>query len=354
MFRPLSINPLVNLVFEDTSGIPAIFTDEGKVSQVLRNFISNALEFTEQGEVRISAAYDEEAGEITFAVCDTGIGIKPEDQGRVFEEFGQIDSPIQRKVQGTGLGLPLSKKLVHLLGGRITVKSAPGAGSTFAVTLPAVYIGAGSSPDARYQPDVTRRAVVVLDDDAENALLYEKYLKGTGFQVLPARTLAEARRRIEEARPVAAIIDVRVPGGEAWELLVDLKRGEATRGIRLCAVAHSEDAQRAVALGADDVLAKPVDRKRLLEVIRAAASGRLEPEVLIVDDDEVSRYVLRDLLADTRYRILEAASGEEGLRMAAERLPHIILLDLAMPGMSGPKCLTRSRPPTPPAPSRLL
>jgi signal transduction histidine kinase/CheY-like chemotaxis protein len=339
MFRPLQTNPLVNLVFEESSDIPVIFTDEGKVSQILRNFISNALKFTEEGEVRVSAAYDDEAGEITFEVRDTGIGIAPEDQERIFEEFGQIDSPIQRKVKGTGLGLPLSKRLVHLLGGRIAVTSAPGAGSTFSLTLPAAYAGTLESADARYQPDVTRRSVVVLDADWNTALLYEKYLKGTGFQVLPARTLAEARRRIEETRPVAAVIDVQAPGGEPWELLVHLKRNEAARGIRIFAIAPPEQRQRATALGADDVFTKPVDRKRLLEAVRGAAAGRDEPYVLIVDDDAVSRYLLRELLTDTRYRILEAASGEEGLQIASERIPRIILLDLVMPGMSGSEVL---------------
>src|SRR3984957_16420268 len=129
MLRPLLLNQSVNLVFEDVDQIPPIFGDEGKVSQVLRNFISNALKFTENGEVRVSAALND-ANNVIFSVSDTGIGIAPENQELIFQDFAQVDSPIQRRVKGTGLGLPLSKKLATVLGGEVRVKSELGAGST--------------------------------------------------------------------------------------------------------------------------------------------------------------------------------------------------------------------------------
>ncbi len=134
MLRPLLVNQSVDLVFEDVDHIPAMFSDEGKISQILRNFISNALKFTERGEVRVSAALAED--NIVFSVADTGIGIAPQDQQRIFQDFAQVDNPIQRRVKGTGLGLPLSKKLANLLGGEVRVESQPGIGSTFSVQLP--------------------------------------------------------------------------------------------------------------------------------------------------------------------------------------------------------------------------
>jgi signal transduction histidine kinase len=136
MLRPLvPAGSAVDLAFEDPAGLPRMTTDEGKLAQVLRNFLSNALKFTERGEVRLRA----EPGPretITFSVVDTGIGIKPEHIPRIFEEFGQVDGPLQRRAKGTGLGLPLARKLAKLLGGEIDVKSEPGVGSTFSATIP--------------------------------------------------------------------------------------------------------------------------------------------------------------------------------------------------------------------------
>jgi len=128
MLRPLLVNESVSLVFEDPTDIPPLYTDEAKVSQILRNFISNALKFTERGEVRISASFQADSNAIAFTVADTGIGIAAEDQERIFQEFTQIDSPIQRRVQGTGLGLPLCRKLAELLGGHVAVASTVGGG----------------------------------------------------------------------------------------------------------------------------------------------------------------------------------------------------------------------------------
>src|SRR4030095_4126386 len=124
--RPLLRNESVALVFDEPEDMPTLHTDEAKVSQILRNFISNALKFTERGEVRVSARFVPAEQAVAFSVADTGIGIAPEDQERIFQEFTQIDNPIQRRVQGTGLGLPLCRKLAELLGGNVSVESTPG------------------------------------------------------------------------------------------------------------------------------------------------------------------------------------------------------------------------------------
>jgi signal transduction histidine kinase len=136
MLRPLVDGGRVELVFEPCAAIPAFDSDEGKIAQILRNFISNALKFTESGSVRVSAAVDEQADAITFAVTDTGIGISPENLQLIFEEFSQVEHPLQRRSKGTGLGLPLCRNLAALLGGRVEVQSTIGAGSTFTLSLP--------------------------------------------------------------------------------------------------------------------------------------------------------------------------------------------------------------------------
>jgi signal transduction histidine kinase len=139
MFRAITPTERVALTFDEPGALPALSTDEGKLSQILRNLISNALKFTERGEVRVSAAADAE-DRIIFVVQDTGIGIAPEDQERIFEEFSQLENVLQRKAMGAGLGLPLSRKLAELLGGQLTVASVPGEGSTFTVVIPARYV----------------------------------------------------------------------------------------------------------------------------------------------------------------------------------------------------------------------
>lgn len=135
MFKPVVTNAELNLVFEEPRGLPPLFTDDRKLSQILRNFISNALKFTPRGEVRISVEACD-GDRVRFSVADTGIGIAPEFHTRVFEDFSQVGSPLQNRLRGTGLGLALSRQLAELLGGRVDLQSVPGEGSVFSVTLP--------------------------------------------------------------------------------------------------------------------------------------------------------------------------------------------------------------------------
>jgi signal transduction histidine kinase len=138
MFRPLLASDEVALVFEMPDHEVTLMTDEGKLSQILRNLISNAIKFTEHGEIRVEAATGPD-DTLVFSVADTGVGIAPEDQGRIFEEFTQVDNPLQKHVRGTGLGLPLSRKLAGLLGGRLELESALGAGSRFVLRMPRIH-----------------------------------------------------------------------------------------------------------------------------------------------------------------------------------------------------------------------
>ena len=135
MFRPVLVNPDVNLIFEEPQGLPRLFSDDRKLSQILRNFISNALKFTVQGDVRVSAVLSDD-GFVTFAVSDSGIGIAPDAHAAIFQDFVQVDSPLQKRLRGTGLGLSLSKRLAGLLGGSVGFESDLGMGSTFWVKLP--------------------------------------------------------------------------------------------------------------------------------------------------------------------------------------------------------------------------
>jgi len=336
ILRPLKTREGVELVFEQPAGDMGLETDEAKVSQVLRNLISNALKFTERGEVRVSLAA---AGleRVTFRVLDTGIGIDSDDQSRIFDEFVQIDSPLQRKVKGTGLGLSLSRKLARLLGGEITVQSEPGRGASFDFTLPAVLpeVREMAQLVERSQPiDPSRSPVLVLEDDHHTIFLYEKYLTGAGFQVVPARSVEEARKILETVTPSAFVLDILLEGETSWSFLSDIKSNPATRDIPVLVVTLTNREQKARALGADEFWLKPVEQDWLLRKLRYLARREPSKQVLVIDDDPVARYLVRRLLLGTPYEVMDASTGSEGVRLARERVPHVILLDFVLPDMT--------------------
>ncbi|HET8645061.1 MAG TPA: ATP-binding protein, partial [Vicinamibacteria bacterium] len=161
MLRPLLVGESVRLVFEEPEGVPPLYGDEGKVSQILRNFLSNALKFTERGEIRVSATLGETGEQVAISVADTGIGIAPADQARIFEEFAQVEHSVQRRVKGTGLGLALSRRLAEVLGGGITLESTPGHGSTFTLRLPLAYAPRPAPPQDLVELEEGRQAVLV-------------------------------------------------------------------------------------------------------------------------------------------------------------------------------------------------
>jgi CheY-like chemotaxis protein/anti-sigma regulatory factor (Ser/Thr protein kinase) len=344
MMKAVDVKPAVSLVIEEPCGIPPLLADENKVTQILRNLVSNALKFTERGQVRVSAQMDPGGAAVVFSVSDTGIGIAPEDQERVFEEFVQLDSPVQRSVKGTGLGLPLSRSLAEVLGGSLSVESQPGVGSTFTAVIPVVCStvdAAATGVTASVQElDENRSPVLIVEDDLETVQLYENYLKGSGFQIIRAATAAEARKMLAECKPMAIVLDILLPGEDGWVLLSDLNGDATTRDIPVLVVTIVKDEQKAMALGAHDYCLKPVGQRWLLGKLEALSPVE---KVLIIDDEEVSRYLFKGLLADTKYTLLEAASGAEGLRRAREEQPQAIFLDLIMPEMDGFEVLKQLR-----------
>ncbi|QSQ21170.1 response regulator [Pyxidicoccus parkwayensis] len=311
-------------------------TDESRLSQVLRNLVSNALKFTEAGHVTLSVAHGPR-DTVVFTVQDTGIGIAPENHERVFEEFSQVDSHLQRKVKGTGLGLPLARKLTELLGGNLTLKSALGQGSTFTVTIPRVHTEvaemAGLTERSEHL-DPSRSPVLVLEDDRQTLFLYEKYLARSGFQVLPVRSTEEARRVMERVRPAAIVLDVMLEGETSWSFLADMKNSESTRDIPVLVVTVTDREQKARALGADEFWLKPVDELRLQKKLQTMARSGPVERLLLIDDDDVHRYLLKQLLKDLPYVLLEASGGKEGVKLAREQAPHLIFLDFILPDIT--------------------
>lgn len=182
--------------------------------------------------------------------------------------------------------------------------------------------------------DASKLPVLVVEDNREALFIYEKYLKGTEFQVIPAQDLKEARLALQAFTPIAIVLDVLLQGEHSWQLLQDLKQNPATRDIPVFVVTVVENEAKAIALGATAFHGKPIERAWLVAQLQATLS-RDRGQILVVDDDEISRYLLKGILGGTGYRLLEARGGNEGLRMARESKPDLVILDLSMPDLSG-------------------
>jgi signal transduction histidine kinase/DNA-binding response OmpR family regulator len=341
MLRPLLINQSLALVFEDVAGLPPILSDEHKVSQILRNFISNALKYTERGEVRVRAAISRGRDAVMFSVADTGIGIPAQDLARVFDEFVQIENPLQRRTKGTGLGLPLSRRLAELLGGSVAVESTLGLGSTFSLTIPLVYRDAAGAGPIRIQPG--RVPILVVEDSDEDMLLFERALMGTRYQIVPARSVAAGVAALSAFRPAVLVLDIRLQGQESWDWLARLKRDERTSGIPLVIASTVDDRRKGFSLGADAYIVKPVARTTLLQALEAVIGTARPLRILSVDDEETFRFIIGEMLSGPDYELLFATTGLECLQAAAERPPDVILLDFSLTDMDGAEVIDRLR-----------
>ncbi|MCX6022085.1 MAG: response regulator [Chloroflexi bacterium] len=326
----------------DTGGVGELVADMGKVKQILYNLLSNAIKFTPDAG-RVSVAARRLDSFIEFSVADTGIGISPQDQERIFQEFQQLDTGPDRRYEGTGLGLTLTRRFAELHGGRIWVESAPGEGSRFIVTLPLrlepdaePQTGQDALVSAPFGPD-GRPLVLVVEDDPASANLMSLYLGRGGYRTEVA---GDGRKALEKARsltPSAILLDVMLPELDGWEVLRALKLDHATRDIPVAIVSVLDDEQLGFALGAVDYFVKPVDRQvlldRLARLTLSAPSHDLS--VLVIDDDPAALELAAGILEPAGFAVLRAAGGAEGIALAQHRQPSVVLLDLMMPEVSG-------------------
>lgn len=332
VLRPLlAPDSPVRLIWDEPAADALLETDRAKLAQVVRNLVSNALKFTEQGEVRVSAVVED--GRLRVTVRDTGIGIPAHALAGIFEEFAQVDSPLQARLQGSGLGLPLARQLAEALGGDITVESEPGRGSTFTVSVPRVLAEAAElqTVEARSRTTAIGAAsILVVEDDRKTMLMYEKYLTFAGFHVVPASSVEAARAVLTSARPVAIVLDIMLENETSWNFLAELKRDPKTADIPVlvCTVTNRE--QKARALGADEFWLKPIDPDRLLRKLQSLARPPRPTRVLIIDDDERARYLMARHLGDSPYELLAAETGAEGIELARAHLPQLIFLDFLL------------------------
>lgn len=231
LLKPLKIYDGVELLFDEPSGVPILFTDEGKITQILRNFISNALKFTSSGFVRVSAEF-KEPDHVLFTVQDTGVGIAREFHDRIFEEFEQVAGAHQTRVKGTGLGLPLSRKLAELLHGSVSVDSEPGRGSTFFLDIPACWTSDGAGQGSLALGGKSDRPRIVLADD-EEAFRYvmRRMIDPQKYEIIEVSDGDSALSAIDAAQPDLVILDLSMPRRDGYAVLEEMSRHDRTRGI---------------------------------------------------------------------------------------------------------------------------
>jgi signal transduction histidine kinase/DNA-binding response OmpR family regulator len=400
--QPLVVRNGNKLEVDCPSDIGAMKADLTKARQVLFNLLSNASKFTEKGVIRLEvkrsvagppsprpsppgegARYERQAGlasvsasgstsnagenressravaappllggegrgegersTLNFTITDTGIGMTPEQLGRLFEAFSQADASTTKKYGGTGLGLAISRRFCRLMGGDITVSSQPGQGSTFTVTLPAQVQEHPIAPAVPLVSAATDHAssntqhgiVLVIDDDPAVRELMQRSLAKDGFRVELA---ADGRTGLEMAKrlkPAIITLDVMMPSMDGWAVLNALKADSATAEIPVVMLTIVDDRNMGFALGAADYFTKPIDWQRLSAVLQKYRKPAGRQTVLVVEDDERTREMLRRTLQKEGWEIHEAANGRLGIEQLAHGVPSLILLDLMMPEMDG-------------------
>jgi signal transduction histidine kinase/CheY-like chemotaxis protein len=336
--EPLAATNQNRLEIDCPEGLPPLRTDRTKLKQSLLNLLSNASKFTQGGELllRITTA----DGEIAFVVRDSGIGMTEEQLSRLFQAFSQADASTTRRYGGTGLGLAITKRFCEMLGGRITVESTPGEGSTFTIVLPMEQMSVVEAVPAQAAPQIAPTAaeaplVMIVDDDAHARDLLAQALRKEGYRLLEATDGEAALKLAREHRPDLITLDVLMPRVDGWAVLTSLKSDPDLANIPVVIVTVLAERGIALSLGAAGFLTKPVDRSRLADIIWRNLGGG-GGTVLVVDDDPESRAMARRHLEKLDCRVAEASNGVEGLAWLAHHPPPaLILLDLMMPGMDG-------------------
>ena len=325
------------------AGTPAeVALDRQRVRQILVNLVGNALKFTEAGEVEVTSAGTDDA-RFHVAVRDTGPGISPELQEVIFEEFHHAEGA----AAGTGLGLPISRRLARAMGGDVTFESEPSRGSVFHLILPLdcrpTPAGSDDLPPVA-APD-GERVLLCVDDDPSVVHVLQKMVSGHGYRVIGSQS---ARTAVEDARrgkPAAILIDVHLQGRDALDLLRELKRDPETSAIRVIVLSGADPGD--LPEGVDGYLSKPVQQVRLLRMLDDGAAARkaraVVATILVIEDTPANRALATKLLQAAGHDVLSADTAADGMALARQELPDLVLMDLGLPDMDGWQALSELR-----------
>ncbi len=366
----------ISLEFEAAPDLPPLFADEAKFKQVMYNLLSNAIKFTpDGGKVFVTAAIQSEAGgdsilageSLRIAVTDTGIGIKMNDQERVFKEFEQVDSSYGRRQQGTGLGLALTKRLIEMHGGRIWLESegVEGKGSTFTFLIPISKAEARPTqltdkPDPR--DDIIRPLVLVVTNDDSNQQLVGNYLTGVGYEVAVVSETAAMITELKARRPYAVVIDQKMGSVDGWpggagraaeqpksdtsDTLIQHKfHSRISAGIPQVIFWDAGNTRLGFSLLSKEGTVSERVNSRLVDAIRQSdkTTGKELKTILIIDDEPALLELLAKTLLQEGFSVLRASSGRKGVEFATRYHPDVIVLDFTMPEFDGSKVVEQLR-----------
>jgi CheY-like chemotaxis protein len=336
----------IRLVTNVSENLPLVRADSTRIRQVLINFLSNAAKFTDEGAITVETMLvngPKGKQEVMLTVTDSGPGIAPQDQAKLFLPFSQVDDSPTRKTGGTGLGLSICRSLIEMHGGRIgLLRSEVSKGSTFFFTLPVV--SSEQPDDSSKQFESASSIILAIDDDPKVISLYERFLKPHGYQVVALTDPKQAVARALEVKPFAITLDVMMPEKDGWDVLHDLKHEPATRDIPIIICSILENQEKGFSMGAADYLVKPFLQEDMINALgRLNRDGQIH-EVLVIDDDASDLRLVQKMLEDaTSYHVTPAQGGKQGWDLIQEKRPDAIIMDLFMPELNGFNILENMR-----------
>lgn len=334
--EPLKENRPLKLSSEVEEGLPTLKTDRMKLQQILINLLSNAVKFTQEGEVRVLA--ERAAGGTRISVIDTGAGIAESDLPKIFEEFRQVGSSGRSSRSGTGLGLTITRRLVELLGGRISVTSRLGSGTTFTLMLPVEIEGRiADTPETEAPLTDPNRTALVIDSDPASLYLTKKYLTEAGYSVAATDDAGRGAEIAKLAAPAIITIDLDLLEDSAGIIQQIARDAQESGGRNRAIIVLSSDPaleRSATEAGAKLFLRKPVEREQLVAALDRANSDAIG-RVLVVDDDMDALDLVVAMIEESGYEIQTARNGRSALEEIGNTPPDAVILDLMLPEIDG-------------------
>ena len=340
-----TIKPLIDknnneLVIKYNAVEDKMSADLTKIRQILLNLLSNSAKFTKEGTVTISVDKSKSIkNSIDFNISDTGIGMTPDQVDKVFKPFTQADEKTTRKFGGTGLGLTITKMFAEMMGGDINLESKEGEGTTFTATIPLkvkdLKVVQPVNNGGIIKQDDSDYKVLVIDDDDNAQDMMKKFLEKQNVSIIQAKSGEEGLKLAAEHLPDAITLDVMMPEMDGWEVLTALQTNDVTKNIPVIMLTMADEPDIGYSLGATDYLTKPVNWNQLSNILSNHKIESASQTILIVEDDDTTREMLKKSLTGHDFKVRIATNGKEGLEKVKDSKPGLVLLDLMMPEMDG-------------------